>query len=160
MSSFWMSYVDLVSLLLNLIRASREGHWNLHLLAINELIPWCFVYDRTNYARYLPWYLLQMLNLPETHPELSEYLRRRFLDTNWEYIPFSCIPMDQTIEETVNKDTQTPGGTKGFSTNKKAVAKHYLTADFRAACVRNLRYMVDTQKTWSKPSRSYTSKSK
>ena len=62
MSSFWMSYVDLVSLLLNLIRASREGNWNLHLLAINELIPWCFVYDRTNYARYLPWYLLQMLN--------------------------------------------------------------------------------------------------
>ena len=54
--------------------------------------------------------------------------------------------MDQTIEETVDKDTQTPGGTKGFSTNKKAVAKHYLTADFRAACVRNLRYMVDTQR--------------
>ena len=26
--------------------------------------------------------------------------------------------MDQTIEETVNKDTKTVGGTKGFSTKK------------------------------------------
>jgi len=29
--------------------------------------------------------------------------------------PFGRIPVDQTIEETVNKDTQRPGGTKGFS---------------------------------------------
>ena len=26
--------------------------------------------------------------------------------------------MDQTIEETINKDTETPAGTKGFSTKK------------------------------------------
>ena len=29
--------------------------------------------------------------------------------------PFGRIPVDQTIEETVNKDSQTPGGTEGFS---------------------------------------------
>ena len=124
MSSFWMSYVDLVSLLLNLIRASREGNWKVHLLAINELIPWCLVYDRANYARYLPCNFLQMLNLPETHPELSEYLKEGGFSTQiGEYNPFGCIPIDLIIEKTVNKDTRTPGGTKGFSTNKKAVAK-------------------------------------
>ena len=34
--------------------------------------------------------------------------------------PFGCIPVDQTIEETINKgtQTQTPGGTKKFSTKK------------------------------------------
>ena len=29
--------------------------------------------------------------------------------------------MDQKIEETINKDTQTPGGTKGFSTKKRVL---------------------------------------
>ena len=28
---------------------------------------------------------------------------------------FGRIPIDQTIEETANKDTQTAGGTEGFS---------------------------------------------
>ena len=34
--------------------------------------------------------------------------------------------MDQTIEETSNKGTRTPGGTKGFSTKKGAVSRYYI----------------------------------
>ena len=148
MTAFWMTYFELANFLLDFLRASREGDWNLHILSINELIPWCFAYNRSNYARYLPWYLLQMLNLPNSHPELNNYLLDGGFSTQiGSDNPFGCIPMDQTIEETVNKDTQTAGGTKGFSTNKSAVAKHYLTADFRAACFRQLRYMVNSQRT-------------
>ena len=51
--------------------------------------------------------------------------------------------MDQTIEETINKDIQTGGSTEGFSTNKNAVAKYYITADDRANFARELRAMVD-----------------
>ena len=54
--------------------------------------------------------------------------------------------MDQTIEETINKDTQMPGGTKGVSTKKGAVFNYYITADYRATCVRQLRYMVNSQR--------------
>ena len=55
--SFWMSYIDMVGdILLGLLRASREGNWQLHLCAIRKLIPWCFAYDRLNYARYLHAY--------------------------------------------------------------------------------------------------------
>jgi len=38
-------------------------------------------------------------------------------------------PFDQTIEETVNKDTQTDGGTKVFSLNTAPVSKYYVTAE-------------------------------
>ena len=104
MSTFWMSYVDLVKLLLNLLRASREGDWNLHLASVSKLIPWCFAYNHNNYARYLPWYLLQMQNLPATHPELHEYLNNGGFSTQIGVKnPFGCIPMDQIIEETINK---------------------------------------------------------
>ena len=59
--AFWMSYIEVVgNVLLGLIRASREGNWQLHLYAIRQMIPWCFAYDKVNYARYLPVYYAQM----------------------------------------------------------------------------------------------------
>ena len=36
--------------------------------------------------------------------------------------PFGRIPLDQAVEETVNKDTQTAGGTKGFILKPVAVS--------------------------------------
>jgi len=65
LTSFWMSYVDMVSLMLDTIRASREGNWNLHMASIRSIIPWCFAYDHCNYARYLPVYYAQMSSLHE-----------------------------------------------------------------------------------------------
>ena len=78
-----------------------------------------------------------MINLPTTHPDVHEYLAdgdfsTQIRDDN----PFGCIPMDQTIEETINRDTQTPGGIKGFSTKKGDVSRYYITADDRASCIR------------------------
>ena len=66
LSSFWMSYVDMVEIILGLLRSSREGDFLLHLASIMAMIPWCFSYDRLNYARYLPIYYAQMSNLD--HP--------------------------------------------------------------------------------------------
>ena len=54
--------------------------------------------------------------------------------------------MDQTIEETINKDTQTPDGTKGFSTKSSDASRYYITADYRASCIRQLRYTVKTHR--------------
>ena len=113
MLAFW------TSLILDFVRASREKDWALHPISISTLIPWCFAYNRSNYAKYLPWYLSQMINLPTTHPDVHEYLAYGNFSTQvGNDNPFGCIPMDHTIEETINKDTQTFGGTKGFSTKK------------------------------------------
>lgn len=134
LSTFWISYLDIVGdVLLDLIRASREGNWELHLSAVEKLIPWGFAYDRVNYARYLPVYFLQMCNLQQDHPEVHEYLRSggftaQLSDNN----PFGRVPIDQTIEMTVNKDTQTVGGTTGFSLNTGAIKRYYLTAEYRS----------------------------
>ena len=119
MSTFWMSYVHLTSLILDFISTSREKGWTLHLISISNLIPWCFAYNRSNYAKYLPWHLLQMINLPMIHADVHEYLADGNFSTQIENTnPFGCIPVDQTIEKTINKNTQTLGGTKGFSTKK------------------------------------------
>ena len=46
--------------------------------------------------------------------------------------PFGCIPVDQTTEVTMNKDTQTVGGTTKFSQKRGAVKCFYLTAEYRS----------------------------
>lgn len=149
LSKYWMNYLDMVEILLGLIRASREGNWNLHLLMIEKMIPYCFAYDRINYSRYLPFYLSDMKRLQEEHPNLFHYFSELggFSAQIGNQNSFGRIPIDQTIEETANKDTQTPGGTKGFSLQPNAVFKYYLSAEYRSIFLRNLRDMVDSHST-------------
>lgn len=44
LSRFCMSNIDVVTVLFNLIRASREDKWILHLSSIKEMVSWCFAY--------------------------------------------------------------------------------------------------------------------
>ena len=55
--------------------------------------------------------------------------------------------MDQTIEVTVNKDTQTAGGTTKFSLNQSAVKRYYITAEHRSGFLRKLRDMTGSDKS-------------
>jgi hypothetical protein len=100
-----MSYIDMVdSILLNLLRSSREGNWNLHLFSIKEMIPWCFAYDKFNYARYLPVYYSQMEALS------IDYIILKSTKTSWMVCSqykcpllsntntFGRIPVDQTTK--------------------------------------------------------------
>jgi hypothetical protein len=57
------------------------------------------------------------------------------------YNPFGRIPVYQTIEETVNKDTQTTGGTKGLSLKPGAIYKYYLNTEYRGMFLRQLKEM-------------------
>lgn len=75
--AFWTSYIDMMHLLLLFLRATRESDWQLHLSAVRLMMAWFFAYDRVNYARYLPPYWLEMVNLPHTHPSCHKDLAVR-----------------------------------------------------------------------------------
>ena len=110
LSTFWLSYLDMVEILLGLLRASREGHWILHIVSIRAMIPWYLAYERHNYARYLPYYYAQMTELPVEHPDVhAEFIQVGFSVQLGSRNPFGRFPVHQTIEETVNKDTQNAG---------------------------------------------------
>ena len=92
--AFWMSYIDVVgNVLLGLIRASREGNWQLHLYAIREMIPWCFAYDKVNYARYLPVYYAQMKSLQSDHREVY----RKFMEGHFSVQLAEESPLDVSL---------------------------------------------------------------
>ena len=143
-----MSYLDIVEILLNLLRASREGDWELHLSAIKEMIPWCFAHDNLNYARYLSAYVSEMSHLEEEQPEAFKYLKSGGFSVQiGEDNPFGKVPVDQACEETVNKDTETAGGTKGLSLKAGAMSKYYLVAEYRSIFLRLVKDMLDLNKS-------------
>ena len=122
-------------LLLRFVRsARREANWALTVESLKEMLVWFWAYDRTNYQRYLPVYILMTSNLSKTHPDAYESLvngagglftiQRSFGNR------FGRIPIDQTVESTVNCDTKTRGGISGFSCtilSKLCSNGHYCT---------------------------------
>ena len=130
---FWLSFIEMVELLLNTIYACRAGKWVLLLECICDIIPYAFAYDHINYARYLTVMLGDMLSLKNEFPDVqNECISGKFaaqLSDN----AFSRIETDKVIEMTINKDTKTPGGTTGFSTNIGAVKRWEINASYRVS---------------------------
>lgn len=84
-----------------------------------------------------------MTSLPKEHPQVHALLEAGGFSVQMSPDnAFGRIPVDQTIEETINKDTQTAGGTRGFSLNPGALQRYYMTAEFRAMFLREIREMV------------------
>ena len=130
----------MVELLLQTIYSIRSGNWELFIECIREIIPYTFAYDNLNYARYLSAMLgdmlslpTDMLSLPTEFPEIYEEFVRGNFAAQLSYNKFSRSETDKVIEMTLNKDTKTPGGVTGFSTNDNAVKRWELNSAYRAS---------------------------
>jgi hypothetical protein len=61
----WDQFLDATHILILNVHAERDGNWALHLHSEYSMLPYVFSANRTNYARWLPVYILDMLSLPE-----------------------------------------------------------------------------------------------
>ena len=133
-TEFWSSYVDMARLLVMFIQSSHEGHWELHLACIHVMLPWMFAYDRSNYSRFMSYYWCQMRSLKSTHPRVHHELSNgEFVVERSSVLPRQ-LPVDLTIEQTVNRDTKTHGGIIGFS-RKPGVQRWIVNSHQRAEIV-------------------------
>ena len=134
LQKFWMSFLEMIELLLNTIYAIRAGNWELLLECIRNILPYTFAYGNINYARYLTPMLADMLQLPEDFSGVyEEFMNGNFAAQLTDGSKFSRVVTDKVIEMTLNKDTKTPGGCTGFSTNVNAVKRWEINAAYRAA---------------------------
>ena len=84
-----------------------------------------------------------MMSLEEKHPAAREALQAgEFLVQRSTSSSFSQVAVDQTIEQTINRDTKSKGGIIGFSLNKGAVQRWLLTSHERAAITQAYREMA------------------
>ncbi len=85
-----------------------------------------------------------MTNIAPDHPDVHEMFRHGQgfsvqLGLNNSIV---TIPVDQTTEETINYDTQTPGEIKCFGLKPGAVERYYQTSEYKSHYMRQLRETV------------------
>ena len=79
MFKYWSSVIELELLMCRFVRSLREGDFLLYVQVCDELCAWFFVLDHTNYARWLPVHVGDMVELPAKHPIVyAEYLKGNF----------------------------------------------------------------------------------
>ena len=100
--TYWLSYLKMVEILLNFIRAQRTSDWTLHVQSFSAMLSWLTVYDHTNYTRWGPVYLADMKALEVTAPEVyDEFLAGNFVVKRTNKY-FNGVPADHATE-LVNK---------------------------------------------------------
>ena len=91
-----------------------------------------FAYDAVSYAQYLPYCTVTMSKHVESHPGLSaKFLTKTIFCSDGLMRSFCQNSCWLSRIETVNRDAQTVGGTKGFSLKPTAVGKYHFSAEFR-----------------------------
>ena len=101
----------------------RSGNWQLHLSATRRCIPLLFSFNHTNYARWVPIYFEDCLQLPVKFSELYESFMAGGFVVQRSKSKNSAIPMDQALEQAYNKVAKSAGGVIGVTRKKKAVAQ-------------------------------------
>ena len=92
----WMSFLEMVELLLNTTYALRTGDWLLLIECIRLILPYTLGKDRVNYARYLTAMLGDMLRLPEDFSDVYKKFSR--------FLTFLRVETDKVIEMTLKKE--------------------------------------------------------
>ena len=144
LACYWLSFLEMAKILLNLLCATRAGLWDLFLETIRDIIPYTFAYDNINYSRYLTVMLGDLTAIESEFPNVyQEFKHGNFTSQLEADHPFARMEPDKIIECSMNKDTKTPGGTTGFSTKSPAVMRWTLNAAYRADLRKKLYGFID-----------------
>ena len=117
----------MVTIMLDFIRAVRNGDWTMHLNTLEQFIKYFFACDRLNYARMIPLYISEMLSMQEIDPSLLE----EFSSGNWivnkSKIAFCALGAYHALEQ-VNRWMKVADGIVGLTQNQTARTRFFSVA--------------------------------
>ena len=115
MARYWMSYIDMVDILLMNVHACRTQNWSCFLSSMYMMLPWMKIYDNEKYARLLPDHWAYLCSLPDSQFEFLSFHFSQSLSGN----PHSGMPLDMWIECTMNLNSKSKSGWHYILQNKK-----------------------------------------
>ncbi|KAK4304447.1 hypothetical protein Pmani_023602 [Petrolisthes manimaculis] len=119
---YWYMIFEMELAILALIRSFREANFDLYCQALQKLIPFFFANNNTNYARWLPIHLRDMLHLGGTHPQIkSEFSKGNFV-VHKSKRRFSALAIDQAHEH-ANAVIKGEGGAIGITEDPSALRR-------------------------------------
>ena len=110
---FWIQYMQMIETLLLFLRSERTGDWDLHLATFKDM-SWVMIHDHTNYSRWRVVYLLDMLQLPESCPDVWNEFKAGNLVVKENQGSFNQISPDLALEH-INKQCKIAGGLVGIT---------------------------------------------
>ena len=133
-SQFWLVYyLDMRNQ--HLIRtAVQSNNFSMRLSGLKNMLPYMFVLDKQNYARYGSLYVNTLENLDITHPGCRELIQFKGLSVQGQDRYPGRVAIDQRGEQTINRDAKVAGGIKFFAADPNAVTQWTLN---RAAQAKN-----------------------
>ena len=99
MANYWIDFMSMVEVLMMNMYAVHTCNWEEYLISLREMMPWLVIYDQTNYARWLPNFLVKLSSL---NTEQKQFFSSNFAQSMTGK-PYSSIPWDMWIEMTINK---------------------------------------------------------
>ena len=94
--TFWDNFIEAAHVILRLLRAEREGEFDLHLNATSETIPFFIAGGRSNYAKFTPVYITEMRKLKQAEPDSYKHLESGgFVVRRSSSHAFNCVSIDE-----------------------------------------------------------------
>ena len=90
-------YLQMITEVLQYIRAVRTGNWHLHLQSMETFIKYFFAHDMLNYARMMPVYLSDMKLKDSESTVYAEFLQGNWV-VNKISLLFCPIGADHALE--------------------------------------------------------------
>ena len=133
-TQYWIGYVNLMNLYQLLVRSAREGDLPLYTFCLSQISDLFFTFNQPNYARWTVRYHDNLLKLKESHPEVYKSFSKGFFGIKQTNKKFSRLPVDLTLEQTINTDAATQkvgitNLTNSISARQKWAECHYIRTE-------------------------------
>ncbi|KAK3910810.1 putative 1-aminocyclopropane-1-carboxylate oxidase [Frankliniella fusca] len=123
---YWDLTLRLQLILLQFVRAERTANFQLYIESLSMMAPWFFALDHTNYARWLPIHIKDLVMLKESNPNLHREFQKGHFVARKTCNLFSALALDQAHEQ-VNAQLKGDGGMVGLTENVEALRKFMLS---------------------------------
>ena len=107
----------------DLLRADREGLWELHFDAVQRALYLFAAFDSTNYMRWCSLYLEDTRRLPATAPSVYENFSKGNFSIKEKPGRFTAVGGDQKLEQSINLSSKCSDGVIGHAKQKQYVAQ-------------------------------------
>ena len=109
-SNLWLSFCEMVAVLKRFLLAERTGDWELHLLSVQEMLPYLAAAGHNLYTKSAYIYLSQMQNLKATYPDIYAHFMRGHHVVHRSDRLWAGLSMDLAIEQVLMRSVKSTGG--------------------------------------------------
>ena len=120
---YWIAFINKMQVVFDMLRADREGNWNLHLDALQRSLYEFAAWDSFNYLRWGSVYLEEMRLLKDTCPHVFEHFSGGSFSIKTNEGKFTAVGGDQKLEQTINLASKKSNSVIYNSKNRNLVAK-------------------------------------